>query len=85
LTANCKMSWIRKLPSPLELKDGRRVAILRDAADLILALPARQKANKRWEHAAELMMKAAKPTARAADMEAFADQFSRALKADEMI
>jgi hypothetical protein len=79
------MSWIRKLPSPLHLKDARRLSTLRDAADLILSLPERLKANVHWEHAAELMMKAAKPTASAADVEAFGDQFLRALKAERLI
>jgi hypothetical protein len=52
------MSWTRKLPSPIALHDGRTIATLFDARELIRALPARQQRDPVWERAALLILEA---------------------------
>ena len=59
------MSWDRKL-KPIALNDGRNIATLADARELLLALPDRQQRNSQWQYAAELLLYAAEhggPTA----------------------
>jgi hypothetical protein len=40
------MSWSRKFAKPIILKDGRTIATLREARELILALPERTNSGR---------------------------------------
>jgi hypothetical protein len=53
------MSWSRKFPKPIVLKDGRTIATLREASEIILALPERTQLRPHWQHAGELLTEAA--------------------------
>jgi hypothetical protein len=76
------MSWSRKLPSPIALKDGRTLATLADARALVLSLPASRQRNEDWFYAMGLVREAAVlhgPTG------ITASQLLRALKAEGLI
>lgn len=60
------MPWSRKLSAPIVLDDGRRLATLREAADIVLGLPALHRANSHWTHATVLMLAAAESDGEAA-------------------
>jgi hypothetical protein len=53
------MSWSRKFAKPIILKDGRTIATLREARELILALPERTQQRPQWQYAGELLLNAA--------------------------
>ena len=57
------MTWRAALPSPIALNDGRTIATLSDARDLMLGLPELHTRNPHWQYAAELLLKAAKAPA----------------------
>jgi hypothetical protein len=46
------MPWTREFPEPITLRDGRTIATLFEARELIRALPARQQRDPVWERAA---------------------------------
>jgi hypothetical protein len=54
------MAWTRKLTPPLVLKDGRALKTLADARDMILGLLEGQQRTLYWQHAAGLLLYAAK-------------------------
>jgi hypothetical protein len=54
------MTWSRKLIPPLVLKDGRVLETLSDARDMILGLLEGQQRAPYWQHAADLLLYAAK-------------------------
>jgi hypothetical protein len=76
------MSWSRKLPSPIALKDGRTLATLADARALVLSLPASRQRNEDWLYAMGLMREAAVLNGPAG---VTASQLLRALKAEGLI
>jgi hypothetical protein len=78
------MTWSRRLPQPLRLNDGRTIATLAQARDLMLALARERETNPQWRDAAELLMKAAYRGRQASIHDAGA-QLSRALRADGLI
>jgi hypothetical protein len=53
------MTWRRRLPETLYLKDGRKVATLAQARDVLLSLPAGRQADPLWQSAAQLLMETA--------------------------
>jgi hypothetical protein len=53
------MPGTRKLPQPIKLKDGRKIATLGQARELMLARPERHQIRLFWQYAAELLIEAA--------------------------
>jgi hypothetical protein len=53
------MSWSRKLPSPIALKDGRTLSTLADARSLMQSLPTSREWHEHWLYADGLMKEAA--------------------------
>jgi hypothetical protein len=53
------MTWSRKLIPPLVLKDGRVLATLSDARDMLSGLAEGQQQASYWQHAAALLLYAA--------------------------
>jgi hypothetical protein len=52
--------WGRQFDEPIELPDGRKLVVLRDAAGYITALPKKESAAPEWQAAIE----ACHPTSR---------------------
>src|ERR1700689_5554560 len=52
-------AWSKKFWKPIVLRDGRELATLADARDLMLALPERHQSRPLWQYAAELLIDAA--------------------------
>jgi hypothetical protein len=78
------MPWTRKFPEPIKLKDGRKIATLGQARELMLALPERHQIRPFWQYAAELLIDAAERGDRASVDDAAA-QISRALAAEGLL
>ena len=75
------MTWSRAFAEPFALADGRVIATMREAGELILGLPERHRANGHWQSAMELLMAATEdPSAEA--LNRAARQFSIALRAE---
>ena len=73
--------WNRPLAYPLTLRDGTEIAILRQAATLMMGLPETRKSKLMWQHAAELLMQAQK-SGKPDDIAAATGQLQRALSAE---
>jgi hypothetical protein len=78
------MPRTRKCPDPIKLKDGRTIATLEQARELMLALPERHQSRPFWQYAAELLIEAAERGDRASVDDA-ASQLSRALAAEGLV
>jgi hypothetical protein len=65
------MPWTRNFPTPIILKDGRSIATLNQARELILSIPPLQRETFLWRHIAKTLDEAA-----ASDSAAVADQAS---------
>jgi hypothetical protein len=78
------MPWTRKFPEPIKLKNGRTIATLGQARELMLALPERHQIRPFWQYAAELLIDAAERGDRASVDDA-AVQLSRALAAEGLL
>jgi hypothetical protein len=78
------MPWSRKLRVPIKLKDGREIATLGQAREVMLALPERHQARPFWQYAAELLIDAAENGTRAS-IDGAAAQLSRALSAEGLL
>jgi hypothetical protein len=78
------MPWTRKLAVPIKLKDGRTIATLGQARELMLALPVRHQSRPFGQYAAELLIEAAERGDRASVDDAAA-QLSRALAAEGLL
>jgi hypothetical protein len=78
------MPWSRRFPKPLYLNDGRTIATLAEARDVMLALSRLDQTNPHWAPAAELLMKAAYRGRKDPIMDVGA-QLSLALRADGLI
>jgi hypothetical protein len=48
--------WGRQFDEPIELPDGRRLIVLRDAASYITALPKKEADTPEWQAAIEALM-----------------------------
>jgi hypothetical protein len=75
----------RNLLKPIILNDGRHVGTLREAAKLLLDCEQRGEWNAHWNHAVQLMLKAARRDSAADDLEAFDRQLQFVLKAEGLI
>jgi hypothetical protein len=53
------MSWSRKLAKPIVLKDGRTIATLGDAREMMLSLPVLHRNGVMWQFTAEILKDAA--------------------------
>jgi hypothetical protein len=78
------MTWYRKFPTIFYLNDGRAIATLANARDLLLGLPEIQQANIHWRDAGALLIQAAYRHRQAEIADAHA-QFSTALKAEGLM
>jgi hypothetical protein len=78
------MSWTRKFSEPIVLKDGRKIATLGQARELMLALPECHQLRPFWQYAAELLIDAAGRGDRAS-VDNAAAQLSRALSAEGLL
>jgi hypothetical protein len=78
------MTWHRKLPKTLYLNDGRTVATLAQARDVMLALPQLHQTNTHWQDAAALLLQAAY-RGRLAPISDAEAQLSQALTVEGMI
>lgn len=54
------MTWRATLPSPIALNDGRTIATLSDARQLVLDLPELHTRNPHWQYAAQLLLEASR-------------------------
>jgi hypothetical protein len=77
-----RMSWSRKFAKPIVLKDGRTIASLSQAREMMLSLPPIHRRAVVWQSAAELLNEAA--TDRDSVPEAGA-QLTLALKAEGLL
>lgn len=77
------MTWTRKLPIPILLKDGRTIATLGQARDVMLALPEHRRMKPFWQYAAELLLDAAEQGG--GDIDDAWAQLSRALTAEGLL
>jgi hypothetical protein len=77
-------AWSKKFWKPIVLRDGRELATLADARDLMLALPERHQSRPFWQYAAELLIDAAERSSRANVDGAWA-QLHRALTAEGLL
>jgi hypothetical protein len=78
------MPWSRRFPKPLYLNDGRTIATLAEARDVMVALSRLDQTNPHWAPAAELLMEAAYRSRKYPIIDVGA-QLSLALKADGLI
>ena len=76
------MAWSRRLDSPIFLNDGRTIAALADARDLILDLPKHSQRSPRWRYATALLLDASRKQSAIPEAEA---QLRVALKAEGLI
>jgi hypothetical protein len=75
------MPWTAEFWRPILLKDGRTIATLAEARDLIAALPPLRRGAEHWQDAAEMLSRAA---AAPSAMEDALVQMLRALRAERM-
>jgi hypothetical protein len=78
------VAWSRRLPFPLHLNDGRRIATLAEARDLMVASSRLDQTNPHWSRAGDLLLEAAYRGRKATIADAGA-QLSLALKADGLM
>jgi hypothetical protein len=76
------MTWARKLSKPIALKDGRTIATLAEAREMMLSLPPIHRRGPVWRFAAEVLNEAATDRTSVSDAEA---KFTRALQAEGLI
>jgi hypothetical protein len=77
------VSWAKKLPEPIRLRDGRELITLSDARALILGLAESRQHRPTWAYAVELLLQAA-DSGKPADVKDAWAQLSRAAHADGM-
>jgi hypothetical protein len=76
------MPWSRALTTPIKLKDGRTLATLGEAREMMLSVPPLHRRGPVWRYAAEVLNEAAADRASIEDVE---DQLTRALQAEGLI
>jgi hypothetical protein len=54
-----EMSWSRRFDEPIKTPDGKTLRTLKDAAELLLALPKKVQAEPAWQHTADALRNAA--------------------------
>jgi hypothetical protein len=75
------VSWSKKLPEPIKLRDGRELRTLSDARALILGLAESRQHRPTWAYAVELLLHAAE-TGKRDDLNDAWAQISRAAYAE---
>ena len=75
------MSWTKKLPESIKLRDGRELRTLSDARALVLSLAESRQHRPTWAYAVELLLQAAETGNREDVKDAWA-QVSRAAYAE---
>jgi hypothetical protein len=75
------VSWTKKLPEPIRLRDGRELITLSDARALILGLAESRQHRPTWTYAVELLLQAA-DTGKPDDLKDAWAQVSRAAHAE---
>jgi hypothetical protein len=75
------MPWSHKLTKPIVLKDGRTIATLGQAREMMLSIPIDRRRGEMWRYIAELLNEAARDSTASAHVETEA-QLIRALKAE---
>jgi hypothetical protein len=78
------MPWSRKLATPITLKDGRTIATLSQARELMLSLPITHRRGHMWRYTAGLLNVAADDNSYVPHIEAEA-QFIRSLKIEGLL
>jgi hypothetical protein len=78
------MPWSRKLATPITLKDGRTIATLSHAREIMLSLPIAHRRGEMWRYTADLLTEAAADNSYVPHIEAEA-QFMRSLKAEGLL
>ncbi len=76
------MTWTAEFWRPIALKDGRMIATLAEARDVIATLPALHQGAEHWQDADEMLSRAA---AAPSAMDDALAQLLRALKAEGLI
>jgi hypothetical protein len=78
------MPWTRKLAVPIKLNDGRTIATLGQAREMMLSLPIDHRRGNMWRYTADLLNEAAADNSYVPHTEAEA-QFMRALNDEGLI
>jgi hypothetical protein len=78
------MPWSRKLVTQITLKDGRTIATLSQARELMLSLPIAHRGGDMWRYTARLLNVAAADKSYVPHIEAEA-QFTRSLKIEGLL
>jgi hypothetical protein len=78
------MSWAHKLPTPIKLKDGRKIVTLDGARDLMSSLAEGHQDDPAWQYASELLHFASNREDRLSLARARA-QLTQVLKAEGLI
>jgi hypothetical protein len=63
------MPWTRKFAEPITLKDGRTIATLGEAREMMLSVPPNHRQGAVWRYVAELLDEAAADRASVAEVE----------------
>jgi hypothetical protein len=63
------MLWSLKLAQPIALKDGRTIATLGQAREMMLSVPPNHRQGAVWRYVAELLTEAAADRASVAEVE----------------
>jgi hypothetical protein len=79
------MSWSSPLTWPITLREGRRLETLSDAATVLVGLSEDRQSHAWVEHAADLLLKAAKSDYDPELIEDATRQVERALKREGML
>jgi hypothetical protein len=53
------MPWSRKLYKPIVLKDGRKIATLGAAREMMFSIPLTSRGNAKWRYLADLLKETA--------------------------
>jgi hypothetical protein len=64
-----RMPWTRKFAEPITLKDGRTIATLGEAREMMLSVPPYHRQGAVWRYAAELLDEAAADRASVVEVE----------------
>jgi hypothetical protein len=78
------MPWSRKLATPITLKDGRTIATLGQAREMLLSLPMIHRRGNMWRYTADLLNEAAADNSHVPHKEA-EGQFMRSLKTEGLL
>ncbi len=57
------MSWSFRFDEPIELANGKRLRTLREAANYVIALPARESKQEHWQRAMAVLLSASEKKA----------------------